>query len=192
MQKAEKYLEGIVAATTEEQAVEVLREIAADLGIGQSFGQLNHIKERLDLHKAAFRLLQDKLKEEPIPDIKFLQNLRQETVHCHQELCDELSYDVNRLKIAFGDDRKSEVRSSILKKLWRDDDFKKENKANSISALKEIYSDDDEYKEWLACSTVSYGIWNDYRDTMKYINMFIDGVAAQIRTEQTNLRMDLK
>jgi len=192
MQKAEKYLEGIVAAKDKDEAIAVLSEVAKDLGIGQSYGQLVHISDRLALHKTSFKLLQASLKGEIVPDLLFLQDLRMETIHCFQELCDELGSDIHRLKIAYGDDRKSEVRGTILTELMSDDEFKAKHNAKSVSALKEIYSVHASYKEWLLCSSKSYGLWNDYRDTMKYINLFIDGIASKIRTEQTNLRMDLK
>lgn len=191
MQKSEKYLERIVEAKNKEEAIDLLREIADDLGIGQSYGMLVYIKERLGLHKAAYNQLKEQLKAEAVPDVKFLQNLRMEAIHCYQTLVDELGAEINRLKINYGDDRKSEVRGTILTELMHDEEFKAENKAKSVSALKEIYSVHNSYKEWLSCSAMSYGLWNDYRDTLKYINMFIDSVAAMTRTEQNAQRMDL-
>lgn len=192
MQKAEKYLQGIIDAKDEDSAVFLLKELALDLGIGQSYGQLVDIKARLSQFKESFKLLQKSLRDETVPTVHFLQDIRQETVVCYQELCDELSSDVNRLKIAFGDDRRSEVRSTVLTRLWTDEEFKKKYNAKSMNAIEKVYSSDSEYKEWLTCSALSYGLWNDYRDTLRYINMFIDGVASQIRTEQNAQRMDSK
>ena len=190
--KAEKYIDKIIQAKTEDQAVDVMREMAADLGIGQSYGKLKYIEERLELHKKSFKDLQKSLEKEPAPDIDFLQNLRMQTIHCYTSIVDELTEPTNRLKISFGDDRRSEVRSTILTRLMKDEDFKKEHNAKSISALEKVYSSDDEYKEWLTCSALSYGIWNDMRETLKYINFFIDALASQIRTEQNAQRMDFK
>lgn len=192
MQKAEKYLESIVQSSNREEALAILHEVAKDLGIGQSYGQLVTLKERLDLHKTSFRDLQKSHRLEVVPTVKFLQNLRMEVIHCYQEITDELSTDINRLKIAFGDDRRTEVRGSIVSRLMQDKEFQEKNKAKSVSAIEKIYGTDDEYKEWLACSQLSYGLWNDYRDTMRYINMFIDALASQIRTEQAVERMDFK
>lgn len=190
--KGEKYLSRIIEAANEDQAVKILQDLALDLGIGQSFGYLENIKIRLDLHKEAFKNLQKSLKEATVPSIQFLQDLRQETIICYQTICDELDNDINRLKISFGEDRRSEVRSTVLSRLYQDEEFKKKFGAKSINAIEKVYSSDPEYKEWLTCSALSYGIWSDFRDTLKYINFFIDAIASQIRTEQNAQRMDGK
>lgn len=192
MQKSKKYLGKIISAVTEEEAVEILTQLSKELGIGQSYGKLLHLKERLDLHKLAFKEIEKSLEEESVPTSDFLKNLRQEAIHCYQELSDELTFDINRLKIAYGEDRKSEVRGEILVALNADEDFKATNKAKSLSALKEIYSVHDSYKEWLTCAAMSYGLWNDLRETLKYINFFIDLLASKVRNEQTIDRMDFK
>lgn len=192
MHKAEKYLEGIINATTEEQAIEILTEMAKDLGIGQSHGKLMFLKERLELYQKKFKEIRNKIQPDTVYDVKYLQDVRMEAGLCYQEMVDQLSFEVNRLKIAYGEDRKSEIRSTVLTELMNDEEFKKEHNAKSISALKEVYAVRPSYKEWLTCSSISYGLWNDYRSTLQHMQFFIDGIAAQTRTEQTNLRMDLK
>lgn len=191
MHKAEKYLDKIIAAQDRDSSIEVLRELAADLGIGQSYGKLLYLKERLDLHKKAFRDLQASFKEQVVPDLRFLQDLRMEATYAYQEVVDDL-FDIPRLKIAYDSNKKSEVRSTILTELILDEDFKTKHKAKSISALKEVYADHNSYREWMSCSALSYSLWDSYKETLEYIRFFIDGLASKIRTEQSATRMDLK
>ncbi len=192
MQKAEKYLEKIIEATTEEHAVDILVEIAKDLGIDHSYSGLVLAKDQLKTYQEAFKRTRARVTSANVPSMELLLDVRREVSFAYNELVDNLSSDINSAKLQFGEDARKIVKGESLIQVMNDEALKEKIKSKSATSLKELIGTTDGYVAWLNCHKLSYANWNTFRGMLDSWKMYSDYLAAAIRHEATIKITDVK
>jgi len=193
--KSAALLPKIIAATTDEEAIQVLNDTLELLYLGDDYLELLKLKNRLNELKLDFKEIEDSYRAVSFPrEYSQLAEIRDEIAFLYRTTNDELSYEINRCKLRWSDEGKTAVRAqSIIDAKWNEELIKvNNNKALSLSSLESVYGITDGYKEYLALASSSYGLFQELIAFFASMNKLSDSVASQASHALQILNRDVK
>ena len=123
MKKSKDLIPKIISASNHDEAVVVLNEVLETLNLSQNYHHLAALKNKLDVRQSELQDVINKYKALSLPkSYESLHEIRMEIGFLYQATNDELSYDINRLKI-FHEERKTEARAAAMMDLKNDKVF---------------------------------------------------------------------
>lgn len=192
MKKAKDLIPHILSAKTEDDAINVLNKTVEMLHLSQNYYHLKTLKDRLDEYQNDFRALRNKYVD--LGEVKFYKDLieiRFELNFLYQEINDELGFEINKAKI-FNEERKTVVRAEAMRSLKSDEEFQKEIKATSASALRDIVGASAVYQEYTTMASMAYGMYSEFHKLMEAIKVTTDSLASECRQAQHIEHKDMK
>lgn len=190
MDRAKEIVDLIIKSSTETEAVKTLSKTLELLYLSSNYTDLVKLKNRLEEFKERFK----KVSEEYKHCDKSYSNLdyyKMEFNFLYRDINDELTFDIDRLKI-FYEEKKTVQRFDSMSKLQEDDEVQGKFKAKSASALRDIVGGDPSYREFTALISMSYGMWSELRRLLESVKLFSDTIASQIRAELLIINKDQK
>jgi hypothetical protein len=184
--KAAKIVESIVSANDEIVALGVLKNILQELYLTSDYTFLVGLKDKLNTFEAQFKGLCDRYKNSQ-KSYSEIDDIRTECVFLYRDINDELSFDIDRLKIHYEND-KTVRRYDAMESLKGDNPFN----SKSASAVRELIGGDPGYKEYVSLAAISYGLWKEKGGLMDTIKLFTDSLASRARKEFTIESQDAK
>ena len=190
MSKAKDLLPGIIGASTNKEAIEMLHEVLEALHLSSNYTDLIKIKDELQLKKDEYKLI---TLEYDSSDMKIedMLNTRKNTAFLYRDVSDSFSYKVNFQKI-FWEEKKSNVRAQSMKNLKNNPEAQEIFNAKSTSALRDIVGIDDSYQEYIVNASISYALYQELINFLNSIRQFIDYLASAIKNEQLIKQHDVK
>lgn len=190
--KAGEVLPKIISANTREQAIGVLKEVLEALYISNDYTELVSIKDSLNNCQSDFEKLRQRYRALEVPrKFEDVHNIRTDINFLYSHVSDTFSFDVNRLKIYY-EETKTSVRASSMVSLKHDEEFQKEIKATSTSALRDVVGASESYKEYVSLASISYGLYQDLRDFLNSMRQLTDSMASECSYLRTIQRIDAK
>ena len=188
--KAELYIEKIVEADDEEKAVDILIDIAKDLGIDKRYSALISTKERLAVYQDQFKKTRTRV-DVSVPSVELLIDVRREISFAYNSIVDELSSKINEDKIAWGEESRKIAKGEAYLQVMDNEEIKgKVGKA--VASLKEVAGTSESYVNWVNCHKVSYANWATYRSILDSWKLYLDYLASAIKNEHTIKIQDQK
>ena len=181
--KSAELLPKIIACKTKEEAVEVLTEAFKMLHLTSNYNDLVALKDTLDVHKKELQTIQNEFSDLEVPR-KYLDihNVRLALNFLYTQVSDDLSFEVNKLKVYYGDDRRSEVKASSAEAVRRrlEEEAKAAAKKGPSHALiMDIYAAEPSYKEFVVMRAFSYGLYKELDNLLTAILKFSDSVSSE-------------
>lgn len=179
----------IIQAGNTEQAITVLNEVLKTLHFSSDYLELVALKDELDDYNSRFNDICKNCVEEN--DISTLNNMRIELNFLFREISDKLVFEVNKQKVFF-EEQKTITRAHGMMEIRENESVQGKLKATSTTALRDIVGLSDEYKENVACISMSYGLYKQLEMLLNGIRMMTDSLASKVNTERTILMKDVK
>lgn len=177
--KSEKFISQIVEANTREGAIDILKAVMEDLYLSSGYVTLVHLKDKLSTFKLEYTYSSDLYKTLETPRrYEDVHQIRVDLNFLYRDIADELSFEINRLKI-FYEEAKTTTRAEAILSLSGNEEVQKKVKATSASALRDIVGADDVYKEYVNLASISYGLYQDLLNTLTSIRQMIDSIASE-------------
>lgn len=192
--KAEKLIPVIMAASTQEEAIGALIEIAETMHLTQNYSHLIGLKDQLDAYENKFKDIikqYNSIRSQGVRDYDQLHNIRLELNFLYQELNDELGFEINKAKI-LNEEKKTVIRAEAMRDLKNDPEFQKDIKATSASALRDLVGAASVYQEYVSMASVAYGMYSEFHKLMDGIKMMTDSLASECRQAQYVEQKDVK
>lgn len=187
--KSARLIPLIVEAANNEQAITVLNEVLKTLHFSSDYLELVSLKDRLDEYASKFNSICSTCAVET--DIAVLNNMRIELNFLYREISDSLVFEINKSKIFF-EEHKTIVRASGMIEIRDNEVLQGKIKATSTTALRDIVGLSDEYKENVACISISYGLFKQLEAILNGIKMMTDSLASKTNYERIILTKDVK
>jgi len=177
--KAEPLVSKIIAATTREQAVEVLNDTLESLHLTSNYTTLVHLKDELASFAAQYKEVSDHYRELAFPrEYDDLHQLRIDLNFIYRDITDALSFEINKLYMYYRE-RKTVTRADSIMNLRNNEDFQSVFKTKSASAIRDYMGFDPTYNEWTTCNALAYGLYKQLESTLNSIRQMIDLIAAE-------------
>ena len=182
MKKSAELLPLIVGASTEDEAIEVLYKTLDALYLTSDYTEIVGLKDKLEGYKLEVKKEMDRFKEadkcyDSISDTRLNLNF------LYRDINDELTFDINRLKIHY-EKYKTVQRFESMDSLKNNVDVADKYKAKSASALRDLVGADSGYKEYVSLASISYGLWQELSKVLESIRLFTDTLASMAKREQ--------
>lgn len=187
--KSALLLPKIIEANTKEEAIIVLNDVLKTLHFSSDYLELVALKDELDIYNDKFSAICEGCTSEN--DVTILNNIRVELNFLFREISDKLVFQINKLKI-FHEESKTVLRGTAMMELRDNEIIQGKIKATSATALREIVGVSDEYKESVACISMSYGLYKQLEALLNGIRMMTDTIASKVNHERTILMKDVK
>ncbi len=184
--KASELLDKIVLATDQGQALIVLNNILSELYLTSDYTFLVGLKDRLNVFQDDFRKLCSAYTASG-KSYHEIDEIRTNCAFLYREINDDLSFDIDRLKIMHEND-KTVRRYDAMVNMKDDPNFK----SKSASAVREIIGGDPGYREYVSLSSMSYGLWKEKSGLMDSIKLFTDALASRAKKEFQIETQDVK
>lgn len=185
----------IIEAKTKEEAIIVLNETLKMLHLKSDFIALVELRDRLLFFEKEYRDITDDYRKLQFPrGYEDLANARDSLSFLYRDIQDELSFEINKNKIYWGEDKKTTVRADSMLELKESEDLKKLNndKNLSLSSLKDIYGAAEGYQEYLNLYSISYGMYQNLISLLSSIRIMTDSIASQASHALSVLVKDVK
>ena len=179
----------IIQAGNTEQAITVLNQVLKSLHFSSDYLELVSLKDELDDYQLKFNEVCEKCVQEN--DITILNNIRIELNFLFREITDKLVFPINKLKVQM-EENKTITRAHRMMEIRENETVQGKIKATSTTALRDIVGLSDEYKENVACISISYGLYKQLEMLLNGIRMMTDSLASKVNTERTILMKDVK
>lgn len=181
MSKSEKLIPLIVAAVDEESAISVLWQVLKELHLTSNYTDLVALKERIDYFKKCYRDTSDEYRALTAPrSIDDVLHYRVELNFLYRDINDELTFDINRLKIYY-EEYKTVQRFESMENVRVNDIVVENYKVKSASALRDIVGADPKYTEFTSLASVSYGLWQELSKLLESIKLLTDSLSAEAK-----------
>lgn len=183
-----------MAASTQEEAIGALIEIAETMHLTQNYSHLIGLKDQLDSYENKFKDIikqYNTIRYSGVRDYDQLHNIRLELNFLYQELNDELGFEINKAKI-LNEEKKTVIRAEAMRDLKNDPEFQKDIKATSASALRDLVGAASVYQEYVSMASVAYGMYSEFHKLMDAIKMMTDSLASECRQAQYVEQKDVK
>jgi hypothetical protein len=184
--KAGRLLEIIVEADSKDKAIEVLNETLKELYLTSDYTFLVSLEDRLSGYENNFKVLCDSY-EASEKNYHIIDEIRTNCAFLYREINDELSFDVDRLKIFYEND-KTARRYDAMVDMKNNGEFN----ANSASAARELIGGHDGYREYISLASTAYGIWKEKNGLLDSIKLFTDVLASRAKRELDIEKEDVK
>lgn len=175
--KAGELLDLIVASKNHEDALATLNKALEMLYLTSDYTYLVGLKDKLTSFQEQFKTLSTRYdkSEKRYCDID---EIRTDCAFLYREINDELSFDINRLKIHHEED-KTARRYDAMVNMKDNEHFK----AASASAARDLVGGDAGYREYIALASMSYGLWKEHGSLLDSIKLFTDALASRAKSE---------
>lgn len=185
-------VEEIIKASNRDEAIATLNNVLKALYLNSDYTELVGYKDKLNVFQTDFNKLSKELEALEIPH-KYtdIHVFRQKFNFIYRELVDELVFDISRLRVLWGDDRRTMVRGEVISQL-QEEKAVEGGKKPSISSLRETYGDSDSYKEWYQNKSVSYGLYKQLNSLLESIRLHLDSLASEEKSLLLIDRNDVK
>ena len=169
----------IIAATTEKEAADVLRDTLTALNLTTDYIELNKIKNVLQGYEVEFKDISDRYRELASPKTYTdLHEVRVELNFLYRDVTDNCSFEINQKKI-YWEERKTVIRGEAMFEIAGDENKQKVVKATSASALRDVYGAADSMKEYVHLYAISYGLYKNLESLLTSIRMMIDSISSE-------------
>jgi len=175
--KAKKIIDLIVKAKTNEDAVDVLNQTLKELYITSDYTFLVSLQDKMNDYQQEFKSLCDSY-DASDKSYQIIDEIRTNCAFLFREVNDELSFDIDRLKIFYEND-KTVRRYDAMVNIKKDNEFN----SKSASAVRELIGGDDGYREYISLASMSYGMWKEKSGLLESIKLFTDALASRARKE---------
>lgn len=185
----------IIKAVDKDSAVDVLNKTLEYLHLTSDYVTLVNLKDRMEFYQSQYDEIIQHYKSLSFPrSYQDLAQVRDELSFTYRDIQDELSFEVNKLKILFGEDRKATVRAESMISAKENEELKKtnNNKPLSLSSLDRVYGISDEYQEYMNLYALAYGLYHGLMNILASIRLMSDSVASQAAHSLTVLQKDAK
>lgn len=185
----------IVKASDEASAIDVLHKTLEYLHLSSDYTTLVALKDRMSEFQSVYDGIVERYKSLSFPrEYKDLAETRDELAFLYRDIQDELSFEINKLKIYWGEDAKTSVRAESMLSSKENEALKKANNGKdlSLSSLEKVYGAADEYKEFMNLYSVAYGLYHGLLNLLASIRLTSDSVASQAAHALTVLQKDVK
>jgi hypothetical protein len=181
MAKSERLIPLIIEAKDKDAATAVLWETLKELHLTSDYTDLVALKEKLDSYKSLFKKVSDEYRALVSPrSLDDIQYYRLECNFLYRDINDELTFDINRLKIYY-EEYKTVQRFESMENVRTNNSVTENYKAKSASALRDIVGADPKYTEFTSLASVSYGLWSQLSKLLESIKLLTDSLAAESR-----------
>ena len=184
--KAGELLLQIVASQNEESALIVLNNILSELYLTSDYTFLVKLKDVMKDYQRQFKDICSAYNSSG-KTYHEIDEIRTNCAFLFREINDELSFDIDRLKIHHEMD-KTVRRYTAMVNMKDDVHFK----TKSASAVREIIGGDPGYIEHVSLSSMSYGLWKEKSGLLDSIKLFTDALSSRARLEFTIETQDVK
>lgn len=181
--KSSELIPRIITATSKQESIEILTDALKMLHLTSDYTALVALKDKLDEYKQTFREIKNKYKVLETPRFYTqVHEIRVELDFLYQDVVDDLSFEVNKLKIYWGDDRRSEIRATSVERATQRMEKEAEatgTKKPSHSLVMDMFGKEDTYKEFLNYKAMSYGTFKE----LTYLLTAITSVTNSLSSE---------
>jgi hypothetical protein len=185
----------IIEAKTREEAIAVLSDTLKALHLKSDFIELVSLRDRMVAFEKEYRTISNAYKNMAFPrQYQDLATTRDNLSFLYRDIQDELSFEVNKNKIYWGEDKKTTIRADSMLELKGNEELKKLNndKNLSLSSLKDIYGASEGYQEYLNLYSISYGLYQNLISLLSSIRIMTDSVASQASHALAVINKDVK
>lgn len=190
MSKAKELLPKIMEATSKTEAIEVLHSVLQALYLTNNYTDIVALKDRLKEKEEEYSTITNNY-ESSEKELSDMIDTRTSLNFLYRDISDSFTFDVNRLKI-FYEEQKSSIRALAIKDLKEDVEAQEMFNAKSTSALRDVMGYSSIYREFTANYSIAYGLYKNLETLLNSIRMFIDLMSSTIKTEQLILQKDAK
>lgn len=188
--KSQELIPKIISAKTDDDAITILYETLNALYLTSDYTDIVALKDKLEEHKVEFKRITNEFREQE-HDYDSVIKYRAELNFLYRDIQDQLTFDVNRLKIHY-EEYKTVQRFESMSSLKDNEDVSGKFKAKSASALRDIIGGDSGYKEYVSLASISYGLWQELGKVLESIRLFTDTMASMAKREMTIDVKDVK
>lgn len=189
--KSKELVQSIIEAKDKKDAVNVMNQTLDLLHLTDNYTDIVEIKDKLEDYKKKFRSISDKYKGIENKTLEAIQEYRSKLNFLYRDINDEMTFEVNRLKI-FYDEKKTVQRYESMESIKNNEDVQKNFNAKSASAIRDIVGADNGYKEYVALVSISYGLWQELKQVLESIRLMTDTMASESKREQAIRIKDVK
>lgn len=193
--KSGELIPKIIEAKTREEAIAVLSDTLKALHLKSDFIELVALRDQMIAFEKQYREISDKYRSMPFPrQYHDLATARDDLSFLYRDIQDALSFEVNKNKIYWGEDKKTTVRADSMLEMKESEELRKLNndKNLSLSSLKDIYGASEGYQEYLNLYSISYGMYQNLISMLSSIRLMSDSVASQASHALAVLNKDVK
>lgn len=181
--KSQELIPKIISAKTDDDAIAILYETLNALYLTSDYTDIVALKDKLEEHKAEFKRITNEFREEE-HDYDSVIKYRTDLNFLYRDIQDQLTFDVNRLKIHY-EEYKTVQRFESMSSLKDNEEISGKFKAKSASAIRDIIGGDSGYKEYVSLASISYGLWQELGKVLESIRLFTDTLASMAKREMT-------
>lgn len=191
--KSEQLLPKVIEATDRESAIKVLAEILDVLHLSNEYTDLLNLKDRLNIFQDEYRTIVDTYESLEVPrEYEQLSEIRDDLAFLYRKIQDDLTFEINKLKIFWGEDKKTSVRGNSMLELRNREDIKIGKKDLTASAIEKLYGVTNQYQEFVNLQSISYGMFKELDQLLQAIKLLSDSIASQCQHALIILRRDVK
>lgn len=181
MKKSINLIPKIIEATTREEAIEVLNEMLSSLYITNEYVDASKIKDKLEGYKTQYKSITtnyDNLGQ--VKSYQQVNEIRKDLNFLYRDIVDNIVFDINRLKIYY-EEYKTIQRASSMTSLKNNQTFQSNIKATSPSALRDIVGADEQYNEYVATTSITYGMYMELKELLEAVKQFTNTISSEER-----------
>lgn len=177
--KSDVLVPQIIAAKTNEEAIEVLKNTLKVLNLSTDYVDLNNTKYELDEFNRQYKEISDRYRKLQSPkNFDDIQEIRIDLNFLFRDIVDALSFSINKNKIYF-EEQKSVVRAESMLHIADDEIIQGKVKAKSTGSLRDIYGAAEGTKEYVNLAAISYGLYKALETLLNSIRMLTDSLASE-------------
>jgi hypothetical protein len=189
---SQQIVDDIVLAKDKPEAKKILHDIFEALHLTNDYTALIKLKQQLDVLKEDYVKTSDSLRELATPRTYVdIHEIRVELNFLYRDIADNLSFEINRLKIYY-EEAKTIKRGEAIMSLSNNEDVKSKFNTKSTSSLRDIVGLEQSYKEYAKLSSISYGLYQDLQNTLNSIRQMIDSIASEEKVAFEIEKRDVK
>lgn len=191
--KSELLVPKVIQAVDRESAIKVLEEILDVLHLSNEYTDLLKLKDDINVFQEEYKSIVDTYESLPVPrEYEELSEMRDKIAFLYRDIQDGLAFEVNKLKIFWGEDKKTSVRGNSMLELRSREDIKIGKKDLTASAIEKLYGVTDEYQEFVNLQSFSYGMYKELEQLLQSMKLLSDSIASQCNHALIILRRDVK
>lgn len=182
-------IQDIQKAENRDQAIGVLHDTLEALHLSSNYTRMVQLRDKIDEYSKKFAEV-TKDYSIGITDYDKLVHLRIELNFLYRDITDELTAEVNQLKVLM-EESKTTRRAEAIDQL-KDSEIAQRLNAKSANALRDIVGSNEEYKKYVTEMSIAYGNYKKLDNLLNSIRMMIDSIASQQHRERIVMQKDPK
>lgn len=187
--KSEELVQDIIDCSDRDNAIQVLNDTLESLHLSSNYSYMVKLRDKLDEFSERYQGIVKNYTSD-ITDYHTLSQIRTELNFLYQEVTDELTAEVNQLKI-LTEESKTVKRAKAIERLENSELAHKLN-AKSATALRDIVGYDEKYQEFVNEISIAYGNYKKLENLLNSIRMMIDNVSSHQHRERVIMQKEPK